>query len=205
MNPMTQSLEPDSTSETVELGHVLYQKALIRSDDEPITDPKGRPIGWLLDTRIPMLESSIFREVGRVLVEKLEKRGITQVAGHGFGALPVVSAVLGSALNGDWRAGFIRENRKEYGRQRHIEGPIEPSRPVALLDDILNSGQSAERAVTILREEGFRVDGLLTLFNFTWGGGKARLEDAGLWVNSLLDINLQEPVSKADSDGSGLV
>lgn len=202
---MTQSIEPDSTSEVVELGHLLYRKALIRSDDEPITDPKGRPIGWLLDTRIPMLESSIFREVGRVLVEKLREKGITQVAGHGYGALPVVSSVLGSAPDGEWRAGFIRESRKGYGRQRHIEGPIDPARSVVLLDDILNSGQSAERAVTILRKEGFNVDGLVTLFNFTWGGGKRRLEGAGLWVDSLLDINLREPVSKADSDGSNLV
>ena len=202
---MTQSLEAEPISEALELGHLLYQKALIRREDEPITDPKGRPIGWLLDTRIPMLESSIFREVGRVLVEKLQERGITQVAGHGYGAYPVVSSVLGSAPDGEWRAGFIRESRKGYGRQRHIEGPIETSRSVVLLDDILNSGQSAERAVTILRKEGFTVDGIFTLFHFTWGGGKSRLENAGLWVNSLLDINLREPVSKADSDGSDLV
>lgn len=202
---MTQSLESGSTYEAIELGQLLYRKALIRRDDEPITDPKGRPIGWLLDTRIPMLEASIFREVGRVLVEKLLEKGITQVAGHGYGALPVVSSVLGSAPDGDWRAGFIRETRKSYGRRRHIEGPIDPSRSVVVLDDILNSGQSAERAVAVLGTEGFRVDGVLTLFNFTWGGGKSRLEKAGLWVNSLLDINLREPVSKADSDGSNLV
>lgn len=203
---MTQSVEPDSTSEAVvDLGRLLYRKALIRSDDEPISDPKGRPIGWLLDTRIPMLESSIFREVGRALVERLQNKGITQVAGHGYGALPLVSSVLASAPDGEWRAGFIRESRKEYGRRRHIEGPIEPSRSVALLDDILNSGRSAERAVTILRDEGFNVDGLITLFNFTWGGGKRRLEDAGLWVDSLLDVNLREPVSKTDSNGTDLI
>jgi orotate phosphoribosyltransferase len=154
---------------------------------------------------MPMLESNIFNEVGRVLVEKLAAKGISQVAGFGFGAFPVVSSVLGAAPEGGWRAGFIRETRKGYGRQRHIEGPIHPSRPVVLLDDILNSGQSAEKAVAILRQEDYRVDGVLTLFNFTWGGGKIRLEEAGLWVESLLDINLREPASKADSDGSNLV
>jgi orotate phosphoribosyltransferase len=202
---MTQSLDMGSTTEAIELGHLLYRRALVRREDEPITDPKGRPIGWLLDTRIPMLESAIFNEVGRVLVAILQDKGIHQVAGHGFGAFPVVSSVLGAAPNGGWKAGFIREVRKGYGRQRHIEGPIHPGRPVVLLDDILNSGQSAQRAVSILEAEGFQVEGLLTLFNFTWGGGKVRLEEDGLWVGSLLDISLREPISKADSDGSNLV
>ena len=202
---MTQTPEAGSTVESIELGHLLYRKALVRREDEPITDPKGRSIGWLLDTRIPMLESAVFAEVGRVLVEKLTERGIDQVAGYGYGAFPVVSAVLGAAPNGNWRAGFIRERRKGYGRQRHIEGPIHASKPVVLLDDILNSGQSAERAVGVLRDEGFRVEGLMTLFNFTWGGGRTRLEGTGLWVNALLDINLREPVSRPDSDGSDFV
>jgi orotate phosphoribosyltransferase len=34
--------------------------------------------------------------------------------------------------------------------------------------------------------------GLLTLFNFTWSSGQSRIEAEGLWVDSLLDLNLQE-------------
>jgi orotate phosphoribosyltransferase len=188
-----------------ELGHLLYRKALIRREDEPITDPRGRPIGWLLDTRIPMLEASIFNEVGSVLRAKLRERDITQIAGFGYGAFPVVCAVLGAAENGDVRGAFIREKRKTHGRQRRIEGPIHPSRPVVLLDDILNSGQSAERAVYVLREEGFRVEGCVTLFNFTWGGGRARLERLGVWVDALLEINLREPSSSYEPVGSDFV
>ncbi len=202
---MPNSTEPGSVAEALELGHLLYEKALVRRGEEHITDPKGRPIGWLLDTRIPMLESSVFNEVGRVLAAKLSARNISQVAGFGYGAFPVVSSVLAAAPDGSWRAGFIRERRKGYGRQRLIEGPIRPDGPVVLLDDILNSGQSAEQAVMILRQEGFQVEGTMTLFNFTWGGGKKRLEKAGLWVSCLLDINLRDTSSTPDSDGSELL
>jgi len=199
--------ERDTTQDSaaVELGHLLYRKALIRREDEPITDPRGRPIGWLLDTRIPMLEATIFNEVGRVLRSKLQDRDIVQIAGFGYGAFPVVCAVLGATDDGSIRGGFIREKRKTHGRQRRIEGPIHPSRPVVLLDDILNSGQSAERAVYVLREEGFRVEGCMTLFNFTWGGGRARLERLGVWVDALLDINLREPSSSYEPVGSDFV
>lgn len=189
----------------VELGHLLYRKALIRREDEPITDPRGRPIGWLLDTRIPMLEATIFNEVGRVIFGKLKERNISQIAGFGYGAFPVVCAVLGATNDGSISGGFIREKRKTHGRQRRIEGPIHPSRSVVLIDDILNSGQSAERAVYVLREEGFRVEGCMTLFNFTWGGGRARLERLGVWVDTLLDINLREPSSSYEPVGSDFV
>lgn len=189
----------------VDLGHLLYRKALIRREDEPITDPRGRPIGWLLDTRIPMLEPSIFNEVGRVMFEKLRDRDIGQVAGFGYGAFPVVCAILGATSDGSIRGGFIREKRKTHGRQRRIEGPIRASRSVVLIDDILNSGQSAERAVYVLREEGFRVEGCMTLFNFTWGGGRSRLERLGVWVDTLLDINLREPSSSYEPVGSDAV
>jgi orotate phosphoribosyltransferase len=172
------------------LGHALYQRALVRREDEPITDPRGQPIGWLLDTRTPMLDGAIFPEIGGVLAERLRARGVEQVAGFGYGSFPIVCAVLtaGDGVKG----GFIRERRKPYGRRRLVEGPLDRSRPVALVDDILNSGRSAARAVSLLRSDGFRVAGVLTLFNFTWSGGRARLEGEGLWVESLLELNLRE-------------
>ena len=179
-------------SDLARLGHVLYQKALVRRQEEPIIDPRGNPIGWLLDTRIPMLESDIFREVGQVLTEKLHLRGIHQVAGFGYGAFPLVCSVLSASEAVGFRGGFVREQRKAHGRRRLVEGPLDTSYPVVLLDDILNSGRSAMQAYQLLHSDGFRVVGLLTLFNFTWGGGKTRLESEGLWVDSILDLNLRE-------------
>ncbi len=180
------------------LGQRLYQKALVRHTDEPIIDPRGNPIGWLLDTRIPMLEADIFREVGLVLADKLLAKGIQQVAGYGYGSFPLVCSVLSAPEMIHCAGGFIREQRKPHGRQRLIEGPLDRSKPVALLDDILNSGRSAVKACTLLRSDGFRVAGVLTLFNFTWGGGRARIEAEGLWVDALLDLNLREQGHSGD-------
>lgn len=191
------------------LGHQLYQRALVRRDQEPITDPRGQPIGWLLDTRIPMLEGEIFDEIGEVLAERLRGRGVYQVAGFGYGSFPIVCAVLGAdAREGQppFRGGFVRERRKAYGRRRLVEGPVDRAAPVVLVDDILNSGRSASRAVALLQSDGFAVDGVLTLFNFTWSGGKARLESEGLWVESLLELNLRETAKTTvptQSDGRG--
>jgi orotate phosphoribosyltransferase len=156
-----------------------------------------------------MLDGALFAEIGGVLAERLHARGVAQVAGFGYGAFPMVCAVLtaGAAAGGDGASapfvgGFIRERRKAYGRRRLVEGPLDRHRPVALVDDILNSGRSAARAVALLRADGFQVAGVLTLFNFTWSGGRARIEGEGLWVESLLELNLRESTRAAGAAGA---
>ena len=194
------TLSPPTYADLVELGRRLYELALVRREQEHITDPRGNPIGWLLDTRIPMLNGQTFKEVGRVLVDRLQVKGIFQVAGFGFGSYSIVCSVLSASETPAFSGGFVREQRKPHGRRRMVEGPLDRSKPVVLLDDILNSGRSARRAISLLRNDGFEVVGLITLFNFTWSGGRAQIEAEGLWVDSLLDLNLRENApSSSDS------
>ncbi|MEF8817548.1 MAG: orotate phosphoribosyltransferase [Salinibacter sp.] len=181
-----------SRAELIEIGRKLYEQALVRREDELITDPRGQPIGWLLDTRVPALDGELFTEVGAVLAGRLRERGARQVVGYGFGAHPLVCSVLAVSEGDEFKGGLVREERKEHGRRRLVEGPIDPDRPVVMVDDIINSGRSASEALRLLRSADLSVDGLLTLFNFTWSNGQDRIETKGLWVDSLLDLNLQE-------------
>lgn len=199
---MANDLSTVPESALTRLGHALYERALVRREDESITDPRGQPIGWLLDTRTPMLDGEIFAETGRVLSERLLARGVEQVAGFGYGAFPMVCAVLTASDPAHaFKGGFIRDRRKPYGRRRLVEGPLDRNKPVALVDDILNSGRSASRAASLLRSDGFAVAGVLTLFNFTWSGGRTRLEGEGLWVESLLELNLREGARATGTSG----
>ncbi len=199
---MASSLQSTSSyADLVELGRRLYEQSLVRREQEYITDPRGQPIGWLLDTRMPMLTGAMFKEVGQVLAERLETKEVYQVAGYGFGAYSMVCSVLSAPGTQPFRGGFIRDGRKPHGRRRLIEGPLTPDEPLVLVDDILNSGRSAARAVALLKGEGYEVVGLITLFNFTWSGGRARLEAEGLWVDSLLDLNLRDS-GRSSSDSA---
>ena len=195
------TLSSSTYTDLVELGRRLYDRSLIRREQEYITDPRGQAIGWLLDTRIAMLDGPTFQEVGGVMAERLRARGIEQVAGFGFGAYSMVCSVLAAPGAPAFRGGFIREQRKPHGRRRLVEGPLDSAQPVVLLDDILNSGRSAVQALGLLRSAGFEVAGLMTLFNFTWSGGRARLEGEDIWVDALLDLNLRGG-ARSSSDSS---
>lgn len=198
---MTSSTLSSATyADLVDLGRRLYEQALVRREQELITDPRGQPIGWLLDTRIPMLEGRMFKEVGRVLADRLRAKGVHQVTGYGFGAYSMVCSVLAAPGLPAIKGGFVREHRKPHGRRRLVEGPLNRAKAVVLLDDILNSGRSASRAISLLRNDGFEIAGVMTLFNFTWSGGRTRIEADGVWVDSLLDLNLRDNVqSSSDS------
>jgi orotate phosphoribosyltransferase len=195
----TGTFSPSTYADLVDLGRRLYEQALVRREQELITDPRGQPIGWLLDTRIPMLDSRMFKEVGRVLADRLRAKGVHQVAGYGFGAFSMVCSVLAAPGLPAFKGGFVREHRKPHGRRRLVEGPLNRAKPIVLLDDILNSGRSASRAISLLRNDGFEAVGVMTLFNFTWSGGRSRIEADGVWVDSLLDLNLRES-SQSSSD-----
>lgn len=194
------SLSQEAVSDLVSLGRRLYDLSLVRKDQEPITDPRGQPIGWLLDTRMAMLDARMFTEIGAVLAERLAAKGVAQIVGHGFGAYALVGSILSSPNHSYLKGGFVRDQKKAYGRKRIVEGPINPGEPIALVDDILNSGRSAAKALSLLRANGFEVAGLLTLFNFTWSGGRSRLEKEGLWVDSLLDLNLRNGTGPSTAD-----
>ena len=183
-----------------DLGNRLYQRARVLRADEPITDPRGQPIGWLVDSRMPMLEGELFGEVGEVLAERLHDREITQVVGMGFGAFALVCSVLSAAP--EFRGGFIRDKRKAYGRRRLVEGPVDRSKPVVLLDDTLNSGKSATKAIQMLRADGFNVVGMMTVFNFSWSSGKVALKSQNVWVDALLDLYQRSSNKKNEYSGS---
>ena len=110
------TLSSSARADLVELGRRLYDRALIRREDELITDPRGQPIGWLLDTRIPMLDGELFSEVGAVLTRRLRDQDVHQVVGYGFGAYPLVCSVLSGPESDAFKGGLIRDERKEIGR-----------------------------------------------------------------------------------------
>ncbi|MFL6233530.1 MAG: hypothetical protein ACJ76N_10390 [Thermoanaerobaculia bacterium] len=82
-------------------------------------------------------------------LERLRGFESTQIATFGYTGMPLLSACV--LLGGGRYEGLcIREKRKGYGSCRHIEGNIDRSRPVVVLDDSLSSGTSMRQAIQAL-------------------------------------------------------
>jgi len=110
--------------------------------------------------------------IGRLLLNRLP-REIKAVAGLTLGADPIVTAVSMVAAR-DERLLFpliVRKEAKGHGTQAYVEGmTMAAGTPVAVLEDVVTTGQSALTAVNRLRAAGYQVDRIVALVDREQGG-----------------------------------
>jgi orotate phosphoribosyltransferase len=124
--------------------------------------------------------------LGRDLLELVEPEAVA-VAGLTLGADPLVSAVaLQAALEGrSLDALIVRKEAKGHGTGAWLEGPLpQPGERITVLEDVVTTGGSALKAVTQLREAGYRVDRVVAIVDRQEGGAEA-MAAAGLELRSL--------------------
>ncbi len=125
---------------------------------------------------------------GRLLLPLLAK-GTHGVAGLTLGADPIVSAVsvVSALAEKPVFALIIRKEAKGHGTQAYIEGPMIPGSKVAVLEDVVTTGQSALTAVQRLKDAGYQVDQVISLVDRQQGGAELYAQ-AGLEFISLFNI-----------------
>lgn len=127
--------------------------------------------------------------MGKLLLERLPEE--TQaVAGLTLGADPMVTAVsvVGAYCDRILYPLIVRKEAKGHGTQAYIEGLTLPEgTPVAVLEDVVTTGQSALKAVDRLRAAGYHVSQVLALVDRQQGGGEL-YQEKGLEFEALFTI-----------------
>ena len=124
--------------------------------------------------------------LGCDLLELVEPEAVA-VAGLTLGADPLVSAVaLQAALAGrSLDALIVRKEAKGHGTGAWLEGPLpQLGDRITVLEDVVTTGGSALKAVTQLREAGYRVERVVAIVDRQEGGAEA-MAAAGLELRSL--------------------
>ena len=184
----------------VELAPVLleaYDRAIYESFERTYKR-RGNDRGhsrWALDLRKPLSHGTILAPIARELAAGLGEAGITQVAGLGFGAYPLVGAVV--AASPSLTGGLVRPAAKEYGFCERVEGDLDPGLPVALVDDLLGSGRAALSAAKVLGARGFEVTEVHTVFAFAFRSGATALGKAGIAHRCLATFSAEPGVPGA--------
>jgi orotate phosphoribosyltransferase len=127
--------------------------------------------------------------VGRLLLDLLPP-ATPAVAGLTLGADPMVTAVsvVGVYQGREITPLIVRKAAKGHGTQAYIEGPtLPPDTPVAVLEDVVTTGQSALQAVARLRGAGYQVSQILALVDRQQGGAELYQKE-GLDFQALFTI-----------------
>lgn len=151
----------------------------------------GRRSDYYIDCRTTTLHAEGGRLAGLILFDLIRQHmpQAQAVGGLTMGADPLVSNTASASA---WRAlsdgkdpadpatkllqGFlVRKAEKTYGAGRRIEGFLQPSASVVVVDDVCTTGGSTVTAIEAAREAGMVVAGVLCLVDRE-GGGRENIE-----------------------------
>jgi AMMECR1 domain-containing protein/orotate phosphoribosyltransferase len=186
-----------------ELQDLLRREAILYSTPSaPITHRTGEVSAWAFYSWGISLSENGLRLAAREILRALQSFGSTQLASYGYTGLPLLSACV---LEGGGRySGLsIREKRKAYLTNRRVDGVIDRSRPVVIIDDSLSSGTSLHKAITALEDEGLEVEGTIALVHFPYRGAKEWANAAGYRTVTLFDIWSDLGMAAADPQYRG--
>ena len=105
----------------------------------------GATSNYYIDVRKTSLHPAGLRQIARLFHELLQPDNVTAVGGLTLGADPLVAGVmLNSAEMGRPIEGFlVRRTTKDHGLRGQVEGNLAGHKRVAILDDVITSGESA--------------------------------------------------------------
>lgn len=172
----------DSKTQLVRL---LATRSAKRGD---FTLASGRKSNLYIDARLTTMSPEGLASIGKLGLEELERSGwkVDAVGGLTLGADPMSYAISYASASTliPLRAFSVRKQIKAHGTQKLIEGPLQPTDRVAVIEDVITTGSSALQAIEALRAFGATIVGILALVD-RQEGGRAALEQAGFRVVAL--------------------
>lgn len=150
---------------------LLAQRSAKRGN---FTLSSGRQSNLYIDARLTTMSPEGLVLIGAIGLEALSRSGwnVKAVGGLTLGADPIAYAISYASARDrtPLRAFTVRKAAKEHGTQRLIEGPFEAGDTVAVVEDVITTGDSALRAVDAIRTAGGQIAGVLALVDREEGG-----------------------------------
>ena len=157
--------------------------------DRPISN-NGGLLEWLIDLRPVFLQRVSLSAIAELFWERHRAEGPFQLAAIETAGVPLLAALLLLAPleRGEVSGVIIRKERKTTGMGNLIEGRL-GEEPIVLVDDILNSGGSAEKACAALEAVGRSVQTLFVIVDYRSTKGEAWRKARGIAIESLFTLD----------------
>jgi orotate phosphoribosyltransferase len=142
-----------------------------------VTLSSGAKAEYYVDARRALLRPSAFLAVGELIAAAAVEAGASAVGGPVMAAIPLACAAIAVPAGEGLVGFFVRNERKEHGLQRWVEGPVEAGARCLVVEDTVTTGGSTVGAIERVREQGLEIAAVLAVVDRLAGGG-ARIEAA---------------------------
>lgn len=119
----------------------------------------GKKSSYYINSKKVLFHGEAVALLGDLLYEALRDLDLQAVGGLEVGAIPMATAAVlrfqqaGRTLEGF----FVRKQAKGHGSQERLEGQVMTGDRVAVLDDVLTTGESVVQAIAAVEARGATV------------------------------------------------
>ena len=153
----------------------------------------GQTSPFYVDCRSLMAYPGSRRLVGHLAHDALTGVTIDCLGGLEIGAISLAMTIsdycYGATPRRDWKTFVVRKQAKDHGLGKLIEGAVRPGDRALIVDDVLTSGGSLLNAIAAARQAGLVVSQVLVIVDRKEQDGRARVEQEGVSLISLLTID----------------
>lgn len=178
----------------VELAKAFHETQSFKWD--PVTGftlASGLKSPFYVDCRSLMAHPGSRRLVANLAYNALRPVELDCLGGLEIGAISIAISISDFAFVAQpprtWRTFVVRKQAKDHGLGKLIEGSVQPGDRAVIVDDVLTSGGSLLKAVAAARGAGLTVTHALVIVDRKEQDGRARVEQEGVSLISLLTIN----------------
>lgn len=173
MEPYSVRLDIEKDSESArKIRGIAYEVGALLQGE--FTLASGRKSNRYFEGKKITLQPEGAYQVGKAIFDELAEAGVDAVGGLATGAYPIATAVaLVSHLEGKPVSAFVvREEQKDHGARRLVEGHLPEGSRVAIVDDVITSGGSIIKAIRAVEERDCRVVKVIALVDRHEGGAE---------------------------------
>jgi orotate phosphoribosyltransferase len=178
----------------VQLAKAFHETYAFKWD--PVTGftlASGLKSPFYVDCRSLMAYPGSRRLVGHLAHDALVGVTIDCLGGLEIGAISIATTISDYCYRAtpqrEWRTFVVRKTAKDHGLGKLIEGAVRAGDRALIVDDVLTSGGSLLKAIAAARQAGLVVSEALVIVDRKEQDGRARVEQEGVSLISLLTID----------------
>ena len=167
MSPMTRD----------QLAKRIADVSLLRGE---FTLRSGRKSNYYLDKYRFETQPDVLAALGKLFAEYVTDK-TDRIAGAELGAVPLAAA---AGMASGKPIVFIRNQKKDYGTAKQVEGVLNPGETVLIVEDVLTTGGQVLEAAKTLQDLGAKVEKIVAVID-RLEGARDNIEKAGFTFESL--------------------
>jgi orotate phosphoribosyltransferase len=160
-----------------QLARRIAEVALLRGE---FTLRSGRKSNYYLDKYRFETQPDVLRELGKLFAEKISAN-IDRIAGAELGAVPLAAS---AAMASGKPCVFIRNQKKDYGTAKLVEGVLNAGETVVIVEDVMTTGGQVLESCKVLADMGVKIDRIIGVID-RMEGARENIEKAGYRFEAL--------------------